>query len=307
MTVALASQPLSEQWKYAQALAQAGLLPKAYRDSPGDVLLAMSYADSLRIPVAQVFTSIHVIDGKPSMAAELMGALILGAGHKLRQSGDNDSATCQIIRRDDPDFTYTVTYTIDDARRAGLLGKAVWKAYPRDMLRARALSGCARAACPDVLHGISYVPEELDYVDGRVIPPPPELERRQVAQEADAPAVAEVAPPSDPAPSESVPAKRRRRTKAEMEAARSETTVNLPEPDLAGPSDPAGEERQVAEVVEAATDPWEEQWLIDLELAIEGRDLAAIGVLGSKAATGNRQDLVTMARVAWNDVHGQSA
>ena len=141
--IALTSQPLSEQWKYAQALAQAGLLPKQYRDSPGDVLLAIAYADALSLPVAQIFTGIHVIEGRPSMSAELMGALVRRAGHRIRMSGDATSARAEIVRRDDPDYTYRSTFTLDDAKQAGLLNKDVWKKYPAAMLLARAGSGRA--------------------------------------------------------------------------------------------------------------------------------------------------------------------
>ena len=44
------------------------MLPRAYRDKPGNVLLAVEYAQSLGIPAGQVLAgSVHVIDGKPSM------------------------------------------------------------------------------------------------------------------------------------------------------------------------------------------------------------------------------------------------
>lgn len=311
MTLALASQPLSEQWKYAQALAQAGLLPRQYRESPGDVLLAMAYAESLNLPVAQIFTGIHVIEGRPSMSAELMGALVRRAGHRIRMSGDANGAAAEIVRSDDPGFTYRATFTIDNARQAGLLGKDVWKKYPAAMLLARAVSAVCRAGAADVLAGVSYVPEELgdapDYVEEApvsrlkaITPEPP----ARVAQEAEGaePAVEQPSDP-EPAPTE-VPAKRRRRTKAEMDAARAaETVVDLPaEADLAGPSDLEGE----ATVAEANTDRWAEEWLIDLEQAVEAKDIGAISALGTKAASGDRRDLVAMARTAWNDVHAEA-
>jgi hypothetical protein len=311
--IAITETTYAERWKYAQALAQAGLLPRQYRDSPGDILLAMEYADALHLPMAQIFVGIHVIEGRPAMSAELMGALVRRAGHRIRMSGDHTQAAAEIVRLDDPGFTYRATFTIENARQAGLLGKDVWKKYPAAMLLARAVSAVCRAGAADVLAGVSYVPEELG-------DQPDWIEEAPITRLAAVEPVAEevVVPPMSPAaddppsPAEvhpdGAPPKRRRRTKAEMEAARAaeeapEEVVNLPEAELDGPSDPAGEERQEATIAEALDDEWANAWLIDLTQAIEAKDLAGIGVLGSKAAAGNRRDLVTMARTAWNDVH----
>ena len=282
--IAVTNQPLSDQWKYAQALAQAGLLPKQYRDSPGDILLALAYADALNLPVAQIFTGIHVIEGRPSMSAELMGALVRRAGHRIRSTGDSTSATAEIVRRDDPEFTYRSTFTLDDAKQAGLLSKDVWKRYPAAMLLARAVSAVCRAGAADVLAGVSYVPEELGEQ-------PEWVEEAPVTRLAVAPAEAEE-PEQPAAQEEPAPAKRRRRTKAEMEAARAaeENVIDAQLP----------EQQPVAEANEEA---WVNAWLIDLDQAIEAKDLAAIGLLGSKAATGNRRDLVAQAREAWQSVH----
>lgn len=147
---------------FAKALAEAGLLPAAYRKAPANVLLAMQYGQALGLSLTQILGGIHVIEGKPSMSADLMQALVRRAGHRIRTQADNKTATCSIVRADDPEYATTVTYTLDDARAAGLLGKDVWKKYPRSMLLARAVSACCRQACADVLAGVSYTPDELD-------------------------------------------------------------------------------------------------------------------------------------------------
>jgi hypothetical protein len=75
------------------------------------------------------------------------------------------------------------TFSLDDARRAGLTSNPTWKSYPRNMLFARALSNGARWFCPDVFNGPVYTPEELagkderadrNIVDAVVIEPPAE-------------------------------------------------------------------------------------------------------------------------------------
>ena len=165
--VAVVEQPqqfhgaLSERVNYAKTLAHAGLLPSAYRQQPANVLLAMEYADALRIPYMTVIQSVHIVDGKPTASSALVGALVRKAGHRLRVTGDDKQAVCEIVRADDPDFTFRSEWTIQRAQAAGLTGKGTWKQYPASMLKARAITECARDACPEALSGVSYTAEEL--------------------------------------------------------------------------------------------------------------------------------------------------
>jgi hypothetical protein len=147
--------------RYAQALAESGLLPAQYRRQPANLLYAIEYAEMLGAHPLTAVTGIFVIDGKPSASAALISALVRRAGHKLRVTGDAKSATAQIIRADDPDFTFEVTFTMDDAKAAKLAGKSVWQQYPASMLKARAITQVARDACEDALSGLHYTAEEL--------------------------------------------------------------------------------------------------------------------------------------------------
>jgi hypothetical protein len=154
--------------QYARALADSGLLPAQFRRQPGNVLYAVEYGEMLGLAPMAAITGIHVIEGKPTASAGLISALVRRAGHKLRAWGDTRSATCVIIRADDPDFEFRVTWTLNknsdgnpSAEVAGLLGKDVWKKYGASMLKSRAISQCARDACEEVLFGLHYTPEEL--------------------------------------------------------------------------------------------------------------------------------------------------
>ena len=157
----MAPSALDSKVTYAKHLAQAGLLPKAYQGQPANLLLAMEYADALDIPTMTAVSSIHVIDGKPTASAGLMSALVRRAGHKLRVTGDDTQAVAEIVRADDPEFTFRSVWTMERAKAAGLAGKGVWKSYPAAMLKARAISEVARDACQEALSGVIYTPEEL--------------------------------------------------------------------------------------------------------------------------------------------------
>lgn len=166
---------MNDKMQYAQALAQASLLPKQYQRNPGNVLLAVELGESLGIPPIQAINTVHVIEGKPSASSGLISALVRRAGHTLRVKGDDQSATAEIVRSDDPDFTYSVTWDMGRARNAGVTGRDNWKKYPAAMLKARAITEVARDACQEALMGVQYTPEELGAVvdeEGNVVDQP---------------------------------------------------------------------------------------------------------------------------------------
>lgn len=153
---------LAEKVQYAEQLAQADMLPDAYRRKPGNVLVAVEYGDMLGVHPLTAVSHINVIKGKPTQSAELMRASVRRAGHKFREITSTDTeCEVQIVRADDPEFPFNTRFDMDDARRAELLSNPSWKKFPKAMLQARATSACVRMACPEVLMGISYVPEEL--------------------------------------------------------------------------------------------------------------------------------------------------
>lgn len=172
-------QTLDSQIRFAQLLSDADLLPKQFVGKPANVLYAIEYGRTLGIAPVAAITGIHVIEGKPSASSGLIGALVRQAGHKLRVKSDGGTtATAQIVRSDDPEFTYEATWTLERAVQAGLCklvdGKPLardrngkptaWEKYPAAMLKARAITEVARDACEDVLFGLHYTPEELGAV-----------------------------------------------------------------------------------------------------------------------------------------------
>lgn len=166
MTVAIHepdTHGLESKMKYAQALAVSNLLPRQYQQSPANVLLAMELGEALGVPPIQAINGIHVVEGKPSASADLIASLVRRAGHKLRTTVDDDAlvAVAQIIRQDDPDFVFEARWDMEKARKAGLAGKGVWKNYPGQMLRNRAITEVARMGASDALYGVIYTPEEL--------------------------------------------------------------------------------------------------------------------------------------------------
>jgi hypothetical protein len=153
----LATASLPDRLAYASALAKASLLPEQFRGKPADVLLAMEWGAALGMSGMQAINSIHVINGKPGLSANALAALVRQRGHRMRVIGDEQSATASIWRRDDPEFEYSVTWTVDMARKAGLIGgkgKENWDKHPMAMLKARAQTAVVRDACPELIIGL---------------------------------------------------------------------------------------------------------------------------------------------------------
>lgn len=153
--------------EYARALAASNLLPPQYRGKPENLLYAMEYASMLDVPPMVAVTGIHVINGLPSGSASLIASLVRRAGHKLRTERIQNGARSTIIRSDDPDFPHVVEFTMEDAKLAGLLSNDNWRKRPAVMCEWRSITACARLACPEVLFGIAYTPDELKEVPAR--------------------------------------------------------------------------------------------------------------------------------------------
>ena len=146
---------------YSKALAASDLLPAEYRNKPANVLVAIEYGKALGLEPMSAIQGITVIKGKPTASAALMAGLVRRAGHILRVTGNDKRAECTIIRADDPDFEFKTIWTIERAKQAGLTSNQTWSKYPDAMLKARAISECARNACSEILAGVQYTSEEL--------------------------------------------------------------------------------------------------------------------------------------------------
>lgn len=152
----------TEQMEMARVFASSSLLPAHLRGKPENILVILDGARALDVPSFWAFQSMYVVEGKLSLSAELMRALVTRAGHKFRvMEHTAQNAKVAICRKDDPDFWFESEFTFDEAKQAGLTNKGPWKNYPKAMLLARATSQAVRAVCSDVLFGVVYTPEEL--------------------------------------------------------------------------------------------------------------------------------------------------
>jgi hypothetical protein len=98
-------------------------------------------------------------DGRLGMYADAMLGVMRSKGVKFKWLQNTNQGVQVEADRDGE--TYTAEFTTGDAQNAGLLQKAVWKAYPKDMCRARCVGQIFRALCSDMGGTQMYTREEL--------------------------------------------------------------------------------------------------------------------------------------------------
>lgn len=141
------------------------LVPQAFWGRPEAAMTAVLMGRELGLGDMISLQRIHVIHGRPTLAAELIRGLIWRSGHRLVYL-DRTAERCTIQGvRADTGSELTVTWTLDDAERAGLLKNATWRSYPRAMLDARATTELARSLFSDCVGWAVYAPEDFDRHD----------------------------------------------------------------------------------------------------------------------------------------------
>ena len=116
---------------------------------------------------AEAARDYHIINGKPSLKSEAMLARFQQAGGKVdwhEYTHESVSGTFSHPQGG----SLKVSWTMQDATRAGLTGNPTWKKFPRQMLKARCISEAVRGIFPGVLSGL-YAPEEVSDIPVQVV------------------------------------------------------------------------------------------------------------------------------------------
>ena len=155
---------LHEALEMAGVLCKSSLIPKDFQGNAGNVLVAIQWGMELGLAPMQALQSIAVINGRPSLWGDAVIALCKAhpVCEWVREYEEDGVAVCVTQRRGDPEPVER-RFSMDDAKRAGLLGKpGPWTQYPRRMMQMRARSWCLRDAYPDLLRGMAVAEEAQD-------------------------------------------------------------------------------------------------------------------------------------------------
>lgn len=157
----LAPQSIEEAMRFADMMSKSNLVPKDFSGNPGNILVAIQWGMELGLQPMQAMQNIAVINGRPSLWGDAVIALVRSSPlcEYVYESDDGNTATCRVKRRGEEEQVRM--FSMEDAQRAGLVGKAgPWTQYPKRMRQMRARAFAMRDVFPDVLRGMP-VAEEL--------------------------------------------------------------------------------------------------------------------------------------------------
>lgn len=262
MTSTLAS--VDDALKLVRHVGESTFVPREYRGKPGELLAAILTGQEIGLPPMASMSKVHNIQGRAGLSAEAMRAVVLARGHELWIVEASNERVTVAGRRAGSEHASQFTWTMDDARKANLASKQVWRQFPKAMLLARATGELCRAIFADVLSGISYTIEELQ--DGGIDDEAP----LDVEPDADAPA-----PKPAASRTRSAPAKGAAKT-----AKRTTTTTAPPAP----AADPVAEVDDIDGV--AADDD-----IAEGDVVIDEKDLKHVHAVSSKLWPGKGDDV----------------
>jgi len=145
----------------ARIALKSGYLPSTVY-TEDQVLTIVRAGEELGLPFMSSLRAIFLIEGKIALDATVMRALVFRKIPGARIDFVECSAERCLVEMQRPGGKPNLfAFTIEDARRAGLLGKKNWK-YPISMLIARASTIGIRAIFPDAILGVFGMAYELD-------------------------------------------------------------------------------------------------------------------------------------------------
>lgn len=179
--------PLSEVKSLAELYFKSGL----FKDlkSPEAAAAIILYGQDLGFPPTVALKGINLVHGGTlTLGASLVAALITRPDASGRHPNDyrirsHTEQECTIDFFHHGQRILTYTYTMDDARRAGLLNKATWQQHPRSLLYSRCITQGGAMAFPHLTTNIHPADDpdlpaqapaaELLGADVEVAPSPP--------------------------------------------------------------------------------------------------------------------------------------
>lgn len=175
--------PTNTDFQILQTIARTASSSGLYTNSGNEqkIFLILLAAQELGIkPMLALNGGIWNIQGKIEISARLMNCMIRRAGHSISVKELNGKICILEGKRADNGDTCISQFTIEEASRAGLTNRDVWKKYTEDMLYARAMSRLARRLFSDVI-GMAYVEGEIR--DANTIEVSPEIATNSDSQQ----------------------------------------------------------------------------------------------------------------------------
>ena len=156
----LAIQDFETTQKTAVALYKSGYFKDVVSES--QAIVKILAGQELGLPPFASMSGIHIIQGKPVLGSNVIATLVKNSGRYDYNIKVCTNDECTIVWYENGKGRGESTFTMAEAKLAGLTGKDNWNKYPSDMLFARAISRGARRYAPGIFGGSPvYTPDEL--------------------------------------------------------------------------------------------------------------------------------------------------
>jgi len=159
----LSPQTFDQALTFCNYLAESDMVPKDFKGKPGNCLIAIQWGAELGLKPLQALQNLAIINGRPALWGDAVIALVRSSPlcEFITETDDGKTATCRVKRRGEPEEVRT--FSVEDARAAGLVGKqGPWTQYPKRMRQMRARAFALRDVFPDVLRGMPIAEEVMD-------------------------------------------------------------------------------------------------------------------------------------------------
>ncbi|HFT6991369.1 MAG: hypothetical protein KH046_00665 [Stenotrophomonas maltophilia] len=159
----LSPQTFEQALTFCDYLADSDLVPKDFKGKPANCLIAIQWGAELGLKPLQALQNLAIINGRPALWGDAVIALVRSSPlcEYITEADDGGTAVCRVKRRGESEEVRT--FSMDDAKVAGLLGKSgPWTQYPKRMRQMRARAFALRDVFPDVLRGMPIAEEVMD-------------------------------------------------------------------------------------------------------------------------------------------------
>lgn len=165
--LAIVPSSMGEIQSMAEILAKSSLLPDALRGKVPDVVVQILAGAELGLPPMASIRGVHIVAGKPILAADTMVALVRKSGscEYFMVESETETAVTYVCKRIGDPKEQRYTWSDEDTKLAGLNTKDNWRLHKKQMRRARCKAILARDVWPDVLAGV------YDGDSGELAPP----------------------------------------------------------------------------------------------------------------------------------------
>jgi hypothetical protein len=161
---AMTDDDLTRTYRIAKALALSKRFPDAR--TADEAFAKILVGRDLGLSPTQALTGLHIVEGKPQIAAVTLAGFVRKSARYDYAIEEHTAESCTILFWVDGDEGGRSTFTIEEARTAGLVkDKSNWAKWPKNMLFARAMSNGVKWFCPDLMGGVPIY-TEADVFEG---------------------------------------------------------------------------------------------------------------------------------------------